>query len=331
MKRTRTWLRRQTSALTMHLAILGSLGVLAATMAKSDMGAGGGAPAAAPPAAPPDTGGSTPPAPAAPPPQQESAPAGNRPLEEWSPQELAAHARKLQEENVKYKDRFRPWEETFGGIRQEDVDDFRGFVGDIMSRDPQRIEKAAAWMRQNLDQLSPAQQAAVQQAADAAAPAGEEFDPYDRASIDKMIEERAAAIVDDRLSAREQQQQAQQQQTQMIADMNEYATKLGKDLGIPDFADPKSLLSKTLYLTAHEDPELQSITDWKERLSAAADKVHMQRAAWAAEYLKSKSEDADTPTTPPAGEAPSGSKPPATFEDARKSALSRLSKSEPGT
>lgn len=330
MKKTRTWLRRQGTALSMHLTLLAGLGVLAASMAKSDMGAG--APAAAPPA--PPAGGAEPaaaPPPAAGAPPQQAAPAGDRPLSEWEKDELVAHAQKLKDENVKYKDRFRPWEQTFDGVRTEDAEMFRDFIGKLRSGNPQLIGEAAAWMRSELDQMSPAQAAAVQAAADDAAGPGEEFDPFDRASIEKMIDDKAAALVDERLSAREQAQQQQQQTAQLIGEMNTHVAGLGEKLGIPDFKDPKSLLSTVLYQIATDDPELQTIADPMERLTAAADKVHLQRATWAKDMLQSKSEDADSPTTPPAGEAPSGSKPPATFEDARKSALSRLSKSEPGT
>lgn len=227
---------------------------------------------------------------------------------------------KLQNENVQYKDRFRPWEQAFDGIRDEDIQGFLGFVQDLRSGDPARVDKAVTWMRGNLDELSPAQQqAALAAAAEGEKKADDEFDPFDQDALGALMDRR----LDERFAAQKAAEEAEKQRQDMLDQFDEHAKALAEKHGIPQLGVKGEVLFDQLFLRANQ-PEFAHIQDWKERLDAAADSIALALGEYAKGYMKSKSADADAPAADPAGKAPSGSTPPRTMKDARASASARL-------
>lgn len=235
---------------------------------------------------------------------------------------LVELARKLKHENVSKKQRYAPLEQAFDGADPQDVQGYLSFVQLLRSGDPANVEKAAAWMRGHLDELSPAQQAAVQQAADDASQAAggdDEFDPFNPEAIAKLIDERATSIVEQREQARRDAEQRQA----IIGEMNAYAAELGDRLGIEGLDDPTSRDFELLFVAAQKlDPNLP----WKDRLTAAAEDMQGWLGEKAKRYMQAKTAEADGPAAPPEGGEPTGSTPPKTMSDARASAEERLKK-----
>lgn len=248
--------------------------------------------------------------------------------------DLTKAAKKLRAENIKTRAKLKeldsstaPLRQAFDGAAPEDTQGYLNFVALLRSGDPEKVQAAAAWMRENLDRMSPAQAAAVQEAADDASEAAggdDDFDPFDQEAIAKLVEERATKLLDDREAA----QQAKAEESRVIGEMNDYAAGLAKTHKLPfdDQDAPEYLL---LWKYANQEPP----GSYKDRLSAAAEKVVAWRADSAKQYLKAKSADAETPASPPEGGAPSGEQKPRTLKDASRSAAERVAKmgAAPGT
>ena len=244
------------------------------------------------------------------------------PYEGWDIDKFKTEHAKLKAENVSKKERFRPIEQAFDGADPAEVQQYLTFVSHLRSGDQNRVKAATKWMRENLDLIDPQVAEAVQDAADAAsqqAGGDSDFDPFDPEAIAKLVDERAAKMLDEREQAR-QQREAEERS---ISEMNEYAAKLGKDMKIPGFGDPNSPEFLLLFRTANQ---LDANMPWQERLKAAAEKTQGWIAEQAQNYLKAKTAEAAAPAAPPEGGAPSGSTTPATFKDARASANERLKK-----
>lgn len=224
-----------------------------------------------------------------------------------TPQSLA-EVKRMRQELKGYRERYSPYEQAFGKMDPGDAQAVLGFV-ELLQQDP---AAAAQWMRTNADRLSPAQEkameAAAQQAgAPEAAPsaAEEEFDPYDPAQIDKRIEERAKALLDERLKA----DREQEEQQRFVAQIQQTAKDLGYSPGTSDY---EHLLVEAKY---HEG-DLR-------KAHAALESRRGQGTAPAAEATDGEA-GAPRRVTAPEGVAPSGRKEPATLDDAQASAMKRL-------
>lgn len=272
-------------------------------------------PAATAPDAPP--AGETAP-PAAPPEAIPETP----PWEGKTPEELWKLNDDLRGENLRYKERYRPWEEVTDGLDQADVDFYRDFLGAVKAGDQQKLAQIAPVMRQVLDTLSPAQQAALADAAEAAA---EEFDPFDPKQMDARIEARAKALLEADREAQKQEAAIQQALTDMNSRMSELAKADDQGgVGIAELADPTSPEYATVLWMVKNDADLQSIGDPMERLGKAAQKYRDRLDQRAQELLKAKSAGDPAPASPQMGAQPSGSKVPRTMDEARASGARRL-------
>jgi hypothetical protein len=250
--------------------------------------------------------------------------ADKRPYEEWSQEELIREARKNQQQATKLKERFRPYEQAFDGIPTESVEMIGTFTRMIFSGDPEQVSEATAWMRREMDGLTPAEQAAVQGAADAASTAAggdDDFDPFDRAAVEKLADDRAAAAVKAALEERDAQQTRQEKVAETRTKMDEQASELAKKLGMPELGVKGSEENEFLWMLVSRSPRG---VGWEEALPAAAEKVQGMFAKHGQAYMQRKTAEADAPAASPEGEAPSGSKTPKTRKEAAESAKARL-------
>lgn len=262
------------------------------------------------------------------------APAGEAPIDDgtpppppWegkTPEELWNRNGELIKENTSYKERYRPWEQVTEGLDPEDVTFYREFLGAIKSGDQEALRTMGATMREVLDRLSPAEQA---KALDQLEAAQEEFDPFDRAQVEKLAEQKALALIE----AREKEARERQAVEDATRQMNDHLAGLAKSdddggVGIPELADPTSPEYATVLWMAERTPELKAIGDPMERLTKAAQQYRDRLDERAQALLKAKSAADVVPATPQAGNAPSGSKTPTTMEEARRSAAARIEK-----
>lgn len=255
------------------------------------------------------------------PPAADAAPPEAPPWEGKTPEELWNRNDELIKENTKYKERYRPWEQATEGLDQSDVDFYRDFLVAVKSGDQARLAEIAPVMRQVLDTLTPAQQAALTGAAEAAA---EEFDPFDVKQMDARIETRAKALLDADRKEREQEQAVER----ALNDMNTRLSDLAKPdsdggVGIPGLADPTSPDYGVVLWMAQNDKSLSDIGDPMERLEKAAQRYRDHLDERAQELLKAKSTGDPVPASPQAGQ-PSGSKAPSTFEESKAAGAARL-------
>lgn len=247
-----------------------------------------------------------------------------------SAEEQAKLIEKLQKENVRYKERFRPYEQAFDGVPPETARAIGQFTRMLLSGDAEQVKEAAKWMRENLDGLSPVEQQAVQAAADAASEAAggdDDFDPFDRSAIDKLIEEKAAKLVDQRLKERDERAAAEQSTAELRTQMDAEAESLAKELELPGLGVKGSEENELLWLLAAKGDRS---VPWQENLRAAAERVQAFIADRSKQYLQRKTADADAPAAPPGGGAPSGTRKPTSIEEASASALERLAKTADG-
>ena len=239
------------------------------------------------------------------------------PTLDW-PEDARSLVTKLKDENVRYKERFRPWEQASDGISAEDQTFYREFLDDVKSGDPDRLTPLAGRMRTTLDTLSPAQQEALADATEAAAAEADDFDPYDKIQLDARISERAEALFDERQKAAEAEREVADWQTKIA----ERAKVLAVETGITGMGDPTSAAHATLLWVASR--QFSHVGDPMERLNQAAGAIRDERMREAQALLKTKAADAATPASPPEGQEPSGRKPPLTMQDAAKAAAARV-------
>lgn len=250
------------------------------------------------------------------------------PWEGKTPEELWNRNGELIKENTAYKERYRPWEQAAEGLDPQDAEFYREFLGAIKTQDAEKLSVMVPQMRQALDALSPAQQKALETAAEEVI---EDFDPFDRSQVEKLAEQKALAIIEERERAREQEQAVQK----ALSDMNTEMGRLAKPeseggVGIPEIGDPSTPEYATVLWMAKNDPDLASTGDPMERLGKAAQKYRDRLDERAQALLKAKTADA-APASPQAGHAPSGSRTPKDLDEARRSALERVTKFDLGT
>lgn len=232
------------------------------------------------------------------------------PAADW-PEEARTLVGKLKDENVRYKERWRPIEERLSGLPDADRDSFLDFLADLRSGDPTRTGHAAGWMRQVLDHLSPAEQAEVAAAVEAGQDAAEEFDPFDRTNIEKLIEEKATTLLDQREAARHEERQ--------LEDAKRQIESTARDLG---YEDPESAAYAHLLFVAHR--QHGDVADVTARLAKAHETIQNDLDRRAQEYLRRKQADANAPAAPADAVAPTGRTTPTTLDDAARSAAQRI-------
>ena len=282
----------------------------------SDTSAPAPPPADAPTSATPSPGDA--PAPAAPSPGD--APSPSEAPVPTDPGELSALVTKLHDENIRYKERFRPWEQRVGSLHPQDSAFILDFIDAIYSPDQNRATGAVAQMRAALDQLSPAQQEQVKEAVADAAEHRDDFDPYDPTAIDDRVKQQLESVLAERDEAAAYERAVEQAQRQMA----DHARDLADQHGIPDFADARTKWGRLLYMTAHND--FPSEQDPMVKLDLAAQAIEEDLRRSGQELLKAKTADASPSPVPADAAEPSGVKKPKDLTDARKAAAARIDK-----
>lgn len=279
------------------------------------------------PAAPPAADTTTPPAP--------DAPAGDAPppWEGKTVEELWKLNTDLKDENVRYKERFRPWEEAAGDLHEDDQRFYREFLGAVRTGDQARLAELTPQMRKALDALTPAQQEALADAADAAAGDGaDDLDPLDP-SFTTKLQDKINRTAEQMLDARDQKRTQEQAVQKALDDMNAHLRLLADDpdVAIPEIGDPTSEDYAHVLWIAKNNPKVSGIGDPMERLTAAA-KAYRETLDRRAQALLEAKVAADAGTALPTnGEPPSGRKQPANLRDAKASAAERLDRIALGT
>lgn len=243
----------------------------------------------------------------------------------WDPEKGLAELKRLRGEHKKYRETYGPIRERLDGVPEEFRDDLLTAMADL--KDPSRREGAATWLRQVVDSLSPAEQQAVEQAAQEAQPEGgePEFDPFDREQVAKLAEERVQKILEEREKAAEQTRAQQEIQTKVETKAKELA-EAGptKADGSPlyQFGDPRSTDFARLVSVAQI--QFADIGDPLERLEKAAEAIDTADAERAKEYRARKREDALSDGRTPEGAAPSGRQQPTDMSAAADAAGERF-------
>lgn len=235
------------------------------------------------------------------------------------PGELSALVTKLRDENIRYKERFRPWEQSVGNLHPADSAFILDFVGALYSGDEERAAAAVTNMRAALDQLSPAQQQQVKAAIAEASPEPE-FDPYDPANIDERVKTQLEAALNERDEAAAYERAVDAAQARMA----DHAKELADQHGISDFGDARTKLGRLLYMTAHND--FPDERDPMVKLDLAAQAIEEDLRKQGQALLKAKTADAAPSPVPADAGEPSGTKKPRDLAEANKAAAERLDK-----
>lgn len=238
------------------------------------------------------------------------------PDEEWKAMSDAqrsyfARIRKERDEARQGSEKAKRYEDAFAGMHPEDADAVLGFV-QLLQQDP---AAAAAWMRENADALSPAQEKAMERAAQAAnqpeaAPSAQdedEFDPYDQERIAKLAEERA--------EAKFQELMAQREQAAAVESARAEIEREAKDLGYSPEGDD-AWRYKALLLRARDE--------FNGDLRKAHEALEADATRRAQALLKAKAEEAERKVPPEEGRAPAGRSEPRSMADAEKAMKERL-------
>jgi hypothetical protein len=307
-----------------------------------DPGGGGAPPEPAPPAGAPPA--PTPEPPAGAPPAGEPAPGGEPPPDEGFEQfgqtyedllaqegdtingvprtVLERHAR----EHKSYRERYQPIARAMNSLHPEDQQGFVQFLEAMTSDDPALRATAASWMREVLDNVSPAQAAAieagVQAAADGTRPPGtpppgdDGYDPFDPASVEKLVEKR--------LSERDAKQREEQAIAQARQELEGHAQKLAGEHSIPELGDPTSPEFALLLFQANKLAD--TIEDPMVRLDKAAEAIRDRFATQGQALLKAKAAAGGPSPAAPEGDGPGGRTEPKSLDDAADAAASRIDK-----
>lgn len=287
--------------------------------------AGGGE--AAPPA---PAGDAAPPDGATAPPAGEGTDAGFEALaDEYGklPQEQVSRWSK---EHADYRRRYDPIAKAVNALSGTGIDPADLTAALTHLGDPQRAAGAAKWLRGVLDHVSPAEAAAITEAvndqgAGGQPDAGDDFDPFDKSALSSLIAEQVKAALGERDQSREQERQmaeAKKFVETKAAELADAGPKGPDGKPLYRWDDPSSRHFRTLTLVAQT--EFAHIGDPAERLTAAAEAISGENAEFAKHYWQGKSADAEHPTAPENGQAPSGRKDPADFDEADKRARARL-------
>lgn len=245
---------------------------------------------------------------------------------------LERHAR----EHQSYRERYQPIARAFNVLHPDDQQGFVAFLEAMTSEDAGLRAQAADWMRAVLDNVSPAQAAAIQAGADAAAglPAGQQppapagdFDPFDPDAIEKLVTARLEAALAERDDKASQEAMVEQAQRQM----QDHAKGLAESTGIAGFGDPTSTEFGLLLLEAQRLSP--TIEDPIVRLDKAAELIQERFSSAAQQLLKAKGSDGAPSPAAPDGGAPAGVKKPSTLDEAADAAATRIDailRGEPG-
>lgn len=240
----------------------------------------------------------------------------------WPEPAIKAH-RELKDENVKYKERFRPFEQTFGSLHEDDREFFLGFVDAVREQDSDALKQYAPHLRSYLDKMTPAEQRAVAKAVDEATE--EEYDPYDKTHVEKLAEAKATAMFAERDAAdakRREEADHKARVDEASKTIASAAAVAATEHGIPEWADTTSDLYGWLVSTAHR--RFAGESSLEARMAKAAEHCTAELDRRGQELLKAKSAAAGNKPAPQGGEQPSGQKVPTTLDEASESAMKRL-------
>lgn len=242
------------------------------------------------------------------------------PWEGKTPEELWGLNEKLRGENIRYVERFRPIEQTLGGLHPDDQSFFLSFMDAIRTENRVELARLAGPMRGLLDKLTPAQQAAV---ADAAEAAQEEWDTLDPKQVEQRIDQRAAKLVDERFQALEQERVQRESEASAMRDVVRWQSEIAAEFKVDDFKDPQSVLGQQLLTRTNIAIGGNRQADVGATMRACAKEIVDTLSARGQELLKAKVANADPVPAPPNGE-PSGQRQPGDMRSARKSAEERV-------
>lgn len=227
------------------------------------------------------------------------------------------------DEHKRYRERWKPYEQSFTSLHPDDQRDILNFVGAL--NDESQRPQAVEWMRTVLDRLSPAQQQQManavaaaqdqQQPAPTTPPVEEDFDPFDPAQVDARI----TRLVEERIT----KDRTEREQAAATAREEQKIQDRAKELG---YTDPRAPEYAWLLLTARS----QFASD-PDPLGRAHEAIERRLNDRATEILKTKRADASQQTVPPDGAAPSGQQVPKTMKDAERAARERLDSIFTGT
>lgn len=310
-----------------------------------DPGGGGAPPEPAPPAGAPPA--PTPEPPAGAPPAGEPGPGGEPPpvddgfeqfgqtYEDLLAQDgdtingvprsvLERHAR----EHKSYRERYQPIARAMNALHPEDQEGFVTFLEAMTSDDESLRATAANWMRQVLDNVSPAQAAAIEAGVAAAAagtppaapagtpPADDGYDPFDPKSVEALVEKRL------------QERDAKAQEEAAIAsarrELEDHSKKLADEHGIPELGDPTSAEFALLLFEANK--LAGDIEDPMVRLDKAAEAIRDRFARQGQALLKAKAAVGGPSPAAPEGDGPGGRTEPKSLDDAADAAAARIDK-----
>lgn len=246
----------------------------------------------------------------------------------WPEAAVTAH-KSLKEENVRYKERFRPFEQTFARLHEDDAEFFRGFIDAVVEGDPNVVKQYSPHVRALLDKMSPADRAVATQAIEGAADAAEadkEFDPFDPKQVEELAEKRVQAALEER-DRREAAERAERERKAAVdaatAQIVSAAATAAEEHGIPEWADPTSGLYAALVSVAHRN--FPGETTVEARIAKAAEALSGEFDRRSQALLQAKvGQGSDGRPAPQQGEPPNGQKVPTTLDEASESAMKRL-------
>ena len=152
-----------------------------------------------------------------------------------------------------YRKRYGGMKQAFGDADAEDVAALGQFYKALQSGDPANIKAASEWISGVIQQLTPAEQAAVNAEIKAEAKATGQTQAEVRSQltpedIEKLVDERANKAIE----AREQKAREEAAVNENIQKMQAAGKALGEQYGVPGFGNPKSPLYATLLSVTNE-------------------------------------------------------------------------------
>lgn len=201
-----------------------------------------------------------------------------------------AEIKKLREEHKKFRQKFSPYAQTFGSLHEQDAQVLLGIAQQLAAGNTEAVARfffdngqALAGDKWN-EWITPAEQAEVNETAEAAVAAG--FDP---AQVEQIIEQKIQQFA---------QQQAEERQ---LAEARMQIQSIMQELG---YADPDAADAQLVLLRAKQLGE----QDLRAGLTKAHEWAQEQLNERAKSYLATKSADAGEPVTK-VGDAAAGTTP----------------------
>jgi len=195
-------------------------------------------------------------------------------------QGVVSEIQKLRKEHARYKERFRPYEQTFGGLHPDDAAAFVEAARQLQSGNTEAVARFFFDASKGLagdvwnEWITPAEEAEVSEVAEAAVAQG-----YDPSEVESIIERKFAEF------------QERQQEERIQAQLRDEIVGTLKDLGYDSPDNPKA------QMVLFRAKQLGG-TDLRADLTSAHEWVQESLAEEAKNYISQKSADAGTPVVP---------------------------------